>query len=325
MPTRSLLRPVFVAALALAAFAPVQPRVAAAAPRDVQVGVVTTGHDARVDAVLAGIHAGFRLAGMEPDLLEKNAAGDRSVALATVKEFAFEGIDVVFALGADAAQLARDSLREPSVVFAAVGYPEAIGVPGRSNVCGVAGGVPAAEIVACVRRVAPAARTIAVVSGGGVEDEHIVALVARRAVGDGLETVQIAPADGNAAAWAEAVLRDDALDAVWLAPGVPEGHAEALATALEGSRTALIGSCGGHLVAGCSVVLRTDPAAQGLHAAALARRVLEGEAPESLGVRHLRRRRLEVNLDAARRLGHELPLPVLATADYLIPAFERRR
>jgi putative ABC transport system substrate-binding protein len=318
MSTLSIRRLLCAVAVALVAVPSAHGNDATAAPRGAQIGVLTTGHDARVDGVLAGIHEGFSLAGMEPDVLEKTAGDDPSVARATVKEFAFERIDLVFALGADAAELARDALREPSVVFAAVGYPDALGLPGRGNVCGVAGGVPADEIVACVRRVAPSARRIGLAFGEGLEELHIVRLVEARATGDGFETTRLAEeSDGDVAS--------AALDAIWLAPGVGDGRVERLARALAGRRVALIGSRRSHLDAGCSVVLRTDPVMQGLLAAALARRIRDGDAPERLGVRAVRRRRMEVSLDAANRLGHELPLPVLAAADLLLPAFGRRR
>jgi putative ABC transport system substrate-binding protein len=303
LPLR-LPRPALAATLlALAAVVP-----ADAARRDApEIGVFTTGRDARVDAVLAGIHEGLRLAGIEADVLEKTAAGDAAEARATVKEFAFEGVDVVFALGPEAAVLARDALRETSVVFAAVGYPEDRGLPGRGNVCGVAGGVAAEEIVAALHRAAPAARRMGLRCGDEATD--LAGRVRAAAAEDGL-----AVTDGTAEA-----------DVIWIAPDVPVGDVDALARSLGGSRVALIGSTRGHLDAGCSVVLRVDESEQGLHAAALARRILAGEVPQDVGVRRLRRRRLEINLDAARRLGHEIPLPVLAAADHLAPAFGRRR
>ncbi len=287
---------------------------ATAPPSREQLGIFTTGRDAHVDAVLAGIHAGLRLAGLEPDMLEKTAAGDSDIARATVEEFAFEGTDVVFAIGADAAMLARDALRSRSVVFAGVGYPEAHGLPGRGNVCGVAGGVPPAEIVEWMRRVAPAAERLGTL--GGDRDAFVLGEVARIASAEGIDVIAIARAADVAGA---------DCDAVWLAPGVSDDAAAAIARALAGRHVALIGSRRGHLDAGCSVAIRTDPAEQGLHAAALAQRVLAGRSPQRIGVRRIHRRRLEINLDAARRLRHELPLPVLAAADHLAPALGRRR
>ena len=108
-------------------------------------------------------------------------------------------------------------------------------------------------------------------------------------------------------------------------PGVDDDAAETIARGLEGRGVPLLGSRRGHLDAGCSAVLRTSPHAQGVRAAALARRVLRGDAPQTLGVVRLRRHLHEVSLNAARRLGHEVPLPVVATADHLVPSLGGRR
>jgi len=291
------------------------PARAGAAREGPRFGVFVQASAPDAEAALAGLRSAFRTAGMEPAVLERAASTDDSAARAALAEFAFERVDVVFALGPDAARLAQETLREPSVVFAAVGYPEALGLPARGNVCGVAGGVPAADIVEWARRSVPTLERLGMVSGTGAEAAALADAVEQAAARAGLAVVRIAPG-------AEP---DESCDAVWLGPGVPVGDADALSRALAGRRVPLLGSCRAHLDAGCSVVLRTEPATQGALAAGLARRILDGAAPDQLGVLHVTRRRTEVNLDAARRLGHEIPLTVVAAADHLVPSFGRRR
>jgi len=279
-------------------------------------GLFSMGSGAPMEAAVAGLREGFRLSGLTPDVLERTA-GDEATARAALNEFALEGVDVVFVLGPGAARLARDTLRVPSVVFAGVGYPEALGLPGRGNVCGVAGGVDAESIVDWARRAAPDLRTLGVIAAADAESRALGVAIEAAASERGVTVARSGP--GSAASLATTC------QAIWLPPGVSDADAEAIARALEGRGTPLLGSRRGHLDAGCSAVLRTSPRAQGLRAAALGRRVLRGEAPQQIGIVRPRRRLREVSLNAARRLGHDVPLPVVAAADYLVPALGRRR
>jgi len=289
----------------------------AATPAAPRFGLFSVEGGAVVDEAAAGLRDGLRVTGLDPELLERSVGDDEATARAALNEFALEGVDVVFVLGPAAARLARDTLREPSVVFAAVGYPEVLGLPGRGNVCGVAGGVEASVILEWARRNAPGLRTLGVVAGADAESRSLSVALAESATQAGLAVSRASAADAHKLA--------GACEAVWLPPGLSDREAETIARALEGKGVPLLGSRRGHLDAGCSAVLRTSPHAQGMHAAALGRRVLRGDAPGTIGVVSLRRRVSEVSLNAARRLGHDVPISVVATADHLVPALGGRR
>jgi len=309
--------PLVLAMVAAVALLPTVSSAPAAVVTGPRFGLFTMGTDATIEAASAGLREGFRLSGLAPQVLERSLASGDATARAVLNEFALEGVDVVFVLGPDAACLARDTLREPSVVFAAVGYPEALGLPGRGNVCGVAGGVAADEIVAWARSVAPTLRTLGVVAGSGAESRTLGVAIEAAAGKRGL-VIARAPPDTAATLGA-------ACEAIWLPPGVTDAQAESIARALEGGGTPLLGSRRGHLDAGCSAVLRRSPRDQGLRAAALGVRVLRGEAPQHIAVVRPRRLLREVSLNAARRLGHAVPLSVIAAADHLVPALGQRR
>jgi putative ABC transport system substrate-binding protein len=287
------------------------------APR---VGVFSIAGTPGTEDAFAGIRDGFRLAGLEPVLLERSAEDDDGAARSVLAEFAFEKVDVVFALGGPAAGRARDALRDRPVVFAAVAEPEARGLPGRGNVCGTAGGVPARGLIDACRRAVPDLRSLLVLAPeGDVEAAATARDLASNAADHDLEVAT--------RAWPVAIetLASAPPDAIWLPPSLPQEDAEQLARALEGKRILLIGSSRPHLDAGCAVVVRTDGRRLGALAVVLATRVLRGEAPSRVGVLRPARRIVEVNLTAARRLGVELPLTLLAGADHIVPGYGARR
>ncbi len=313
----------------------------AAASSGPRYGLFSMETDAAVEGAAAGLREGFRLSGLAPQVLERSVTSDETTARAALHEFALEGVDVVFVLGPDAAQLARDTLRAPSVVFAAVGYPETLGLPGRGNICGVAGGVAAAQIVAWAPRITPALRTLGIVTAPDRESRTLCDAVEKAAIRAGMRVARASPDNATTQATTqtatETTTRADvetldrvaalsaSCEAIWLPPAISAAQAETIARALEGKGVALLGSRRGHLDAGASAILRTSPRTQGLLAAALARRILRGAAPEEVGIVRPRRVRHEISLNAAQRLGHEIPLAVIATADHLVPAIGRRR
>ncbi len=317
-----------VAALVVAATATLPPSGAAAASAP-RFGIFTTDGSPESDAVVAGLREGFRLAAVEPRLLERVGGADDATARTSVAEFDFDNVDVdvVFAVGPRAAQLARDALRRRPVVFVGVGYPEALGLPGRGNVCGVADGPAAAAVVDWVRGAAPRLATLGVVVPEDAQGRRAAADVAERAGSDGVATVSAALRPGTAGDRADAVLAEllPRADAIWMPATVDDAAADALARALRGRGIPLLGARRGQLDAGAAAVLYTDPRTCGLAAAALAERLRAGEVPSDVGVRRPARRLSAVSLNAARLLGHEVPLPFAAAADLLLPALGGRR
>ncbi len=314
-----------VAALAIAAVVP-----AAAQDRESpRVALFEIGEGPLQKAASAGVRDGLRLAELEPTLDLVVAPGDE--AREALAELAFEPLDVVIAVGPRAAMALRDARRANPIVFTGVRHPEALELPGRSTVCGTAGGVDIDEVLRTVRRAAPRARTFEILyRADDTEGAWFAERLATAAEDSPLTvtTIECSPYDRTGLVAIDGVSVGGAqqeADVVLMTGGFSPRQVETMAECMAADGHALIGSRRDHLLAGCGVVIRTDARRLGTHAIALARRVLDGEAPSEIGVHRPRRRLVEVNLDAARRLGWEIPLPVVAGADHVIPALGGRR
>ncbi len=287
---------------------------AAAAPDRPRVGLYAeTGAPGAMPAI-TGVRNGCRRG--EMDLLERAVPAERAEATGVLAELALESVDVLVTVGPRAATDARDTRRATATVFTGVMRPEALGLPGRATLCGTAGGVSAEDLVAAIRRAAPWVRRLVVVmTRDDAEDEAL------------LEALSVTPAAAGLTIATDAISQADALKdaALVLAESVPGARANRVVRRLEGKRVLLVGTRRAHLDAGAALVVRTDPKALGATAADLVRRIVNGEAPEQIGVVRPRRVLFELNLTAARRLGVEIPLSAIAGADHVVPDFGGRR
>jgi putative ABC transport system substrate-binding protein len=109
------------------------------------------------------------------------------------------------------------------------------------------------------------------------------------------------------------------LDAVvQVASNLTTSSFSSLARAAESSHTPLFGGLSGDLDNGAAVVLARDFHDAGLQAAAMAVRIMNGESPAAMPFEPLDVAVLQVNLDAAKVQGLELPAALLARAQRVI-------
>jgi putative ABC transport system substrate-binding protein len=286
-------------------------------------------HDSPGDReTLRGVRDGFALAGMEPRFEVVEAAEDDARAREALRDFEARGLDLVYALGTAAALRARDEVRRVPVVFAAVTDPVGSGVvateagSGR-NLCGSASGIAPADAVAVFRTAVPGLRTLGVVHdpGNPVSSGEVRALAAHgRTLVPPLslkvvarDRAALAPAGAVRAAAAEAL---SGADALWIPIDIAvysrASEAGAAAAAVRRPVVATAPAAARDAAAAC---VAADFFALGRGSVVFAARVLRGEDPGRLPVRRPRAYRVIVNLEAARRGGLEVPLPLLAAAD----------
>jgi ABC-type uncharacterized transport system substrate-binding protein len=281
-----------------------------------RVGVITQKDDAEA-AETARAFAECLVAadGSRPALVEQTAGASEAEIGQALGMLRDARVDLVVALGDAATLRVRDSVRDVPVVFGPADAAAAAELRRGGFAC-VAAGLPPADVVADLRRLAPSLRRVGVV----VPDGDAAAAANAAALADAAEIV-VAHAEGDtpearAAAAAETLL--GSADAVWLPPSISSADAAAVCAALAGHAIPVVGSRQRHLDAGCAVVVRPDPHGLGAQAAVLARGVLAGADPGKEAPRRVHRRIVEVNLPAARRLSFRVPLTLLAWADRIV-------
>lgn len=281
-----------------------------------RVGVITPKDDAEAAESARAFAEGLTsVDGSRATIVEQPAGPSEAEIGQALGVLRDARVDVVVALGDAATVRVRDGVRDVPVVFGPADAAAAAELRRGGFAC-VAAGLPPADVVADLRRLAPSLRRVGVVvpEGDAAAATNASALsgaaeiVVARATGD--------TPDERAAAAAESLL--GRADAVWLPPSVGAADAAAVCETLAGRAIPVVGSRQRHLDAGCAVVLRPDPHGLGAQAAVLAHGVLRGADPGREAPRQVRRRLIEVNLPGARRLGFHVPLTLLACADRIV-------
>ena len=280
------------------------------------VAVIKSGAPAPFERATKAITAALRQSPMQPEILTFDLEGEeanRSAVLARVRRAKPNLIITVGSL-ATASALAG-STTEP-IVFSMVLYPEQSGfLTGRERVTGASLDIPADVQFAYVRRLLPGARRVGVLfhpaetgavveAARGAASKHGLTLVAK----------PIAERDDVVAAM-RALMEE--VDVVWaVADGhvyTPQATSALILTSLR-RRVPLLGLSIGHVRAGALAALYCDYEDVGEQTAALALRVLQGEAPGRLPVTTPRRVGLALNLRTAEHLRLTLPPEVAAEA-----------
>jgi putative ABC transport system substrate-binding protein len=286
-------------------------------------------HDSPNDlAALAGFRAGLRTARLDWVVEEHQAGGDAARADALLRAIVAERPTLLLALGTRAAQLARAAAPAQIVVFAAVTNPVETGlVPAWEGsgrpMAGQSNWLPATELAAEFRAAVPRLRTL-----GAIRDPRNP--VARAEV---LEAVEVlGQGEPRIGVRVEDVLRPEGLalaaqrlcaagiDALWVPiDHLVYSHLDVVRAVTDAAHVPIVTSAAPAARAGAVLGVVPDYHVCGLQAAELARRiVVEGADPAVLPVGRLRTWRTVVNLPAAARCGHRVPLAVLAGADEVI-------
>ena len=322
---RGAARVTLVAALAgglVAATVAGTPGRAGAAPERPRIGLcVSRGGD----AALLGVRRALALGGFDAEVYEQRVGTDDAAARAAVAAFGVDGVDAVLAVGPVAARAARDGGLRSLVVFTGTTRPEAHALPGRSNVCGTADGAPADLLLRTVRRALPSADAVALLAPEN--DLEAIDLETRLRAADSSLVVTRTSLPGSTQGFDVAATHAalGSAGVVLCTESVSVRVVERIAGRMQGSGRLLVGTRREHLAAGAVLVVRIDPADAGMLAVSLLRRVIAGEDPATLRVVVPARRRVELSLAAARRLGVQLPLRLVAGADRVVPLPRRRR
>ena len=310
--------------LLLAATAPGAERGAPA-----RVGVLFW-HDSPNDArAWQGVQDGFRLAGLEwrPDVRDVNR--DEDLARRILAAWEADGYDLVYAFGTEAALLAKETVTKTPVVFTAVTNPFGRGIVDSwegsgTNLAGNSNWIPPPEVFRVFQSAVPGLARLGVVLNEqnpvSLEEvaearRHFLAAPAKalKLLEEGID----GPDDLDRAV--RRVL-DRGAQAVWIPIDLDVyQNLERVSAVTMPLGIPLLASAGSAVETDAVVGVAVDYRTLGRNSVVYAKRILvDGADPGSMPIGRMRSFRVIVNLDAARRTGFTIPLPLLATADEIL-------
>lgn len=288
-------------------------------------------------AALEGIRSAFEVRGRAHEFLVRQASSDPETGQRLLLELQRQKVDLVFAMGTEAALLAKKHVPDVPVVFTAVTNPVESGVVpswkgSQGNLAGNSNWIDPETTARVFRLAVPRlqklgmlrSRVSGVVSAAELKDlrGYLQRKGAKREV---LEVIERQLEDVSQIKRAVDELADRGVQAIWIpidfqiyqnadkvlaaarARGLP-----IVSTSMQAVRTAAV----------AAVVPDYDLLGQ--RAAVIALRILEqGVRPRDIPIGTLHSHRVVVNLDVARRCDYELRLSALVLADQIIESQSR--
>jgi ABC-type uncharacterized transport system substrate-binding protein len=258
-------------------------------------------------------------------LSRRNAQGDMATVSALVDAAISERADLLVTFSTPTLQAAMQRARNVPIVFTYVSSPLAAGA-GKSddehvpNVTGVYMRPAYDEMIALIRRVLPAVKTLGTLfvpaEVNSVFNRDLLRNAARKA---GLSLVDVPANTSSDVPDASLSLAARRPDAICQIPGNLTASAfPTVQQAAARARLPIFAFQSSQARGGAIVTLSRDYRDAGRQSAALAVRVMRGERPAKMPFQAVSGTRLIANPDAARRIGITLPSSLVAKADEVI-------
>lgn len=298
--------------------------------RPARVGFLGASHgmeESLAQSFVAAMRERGWIEGQNVLYLDRSARGRVENLPELARSLVREGADVIVAPPAPAALAARNATRTVPIVFLLVSDPVAAGLveslarPG-TNATGLFAQTEdlSSKMVEVLAEAVPKARRLAILANpDNVAHERLARQVAEAARQRGLRTERLGARDYDGV--------DRALDAiealrphgvVLLSDPIFVSRREAIARRFAEARLPAVYSFGEFAEVGGLMSYGVDLHAQFRKAAAAVDRILRGANPATMPVEQPARFELTVNVQAARRMGLELPREFLLRADRLI-------
>ena len=281
-------------------------------------------------AALRGIREGLSETGKDYDLIVERADSRKEEAIRILRRFREEAVDLLFAMGTEAALLAAAGVTDIPIVFTAVTNPVESGVVGSwkgsgRNIAGNSNWIGPDTVLHVFRLAVPRlerlgilrSRTTGVVSAAELRGmrEYLArpgapAVAIVEEVADGVTDIRAAVDR----------LIGSGVRAIWIPIDflVYENMEKVLET-VRPHGIPLVSSSLKGAKAGAVAGVLVDYAMLGKRAVVCALDILEkGCPPGSLPIGTMKGYEVVVNLTAARRCGYEIPLSLLALADLIL-------
>lgn len=168
-----------------------------------QIGVLQlVQHDA-LDLANQGFFKALDDLGIQYEADQQNASGEQSNCQTIAAGFVNDGVDMIFAIGTQAAQSAAGATSDIPIVLTAVTDPESSGLvesndaPG-GNVTGTSDMNPVTEQIALVKQLAPEAQTVGILYNSAESNSEIQAAMAEEAcAAEGLSSERLTISSTN--------------------------------------------------------------------------------------------------------------------------------
>ncbi|MHC4512871.1 MAG: ABC transporter substrate-binding protein [Planctomycetota bacterium] len=301
-----------------------------------QLGVFFWHESPNDQAALDGIRSAFKVRGRSHEFLVVQANSDRETARRLLAGLRKRRVDLVFAMGTEAALLAKEHITDLPVVFTAVTNPIETGVVpswkgSGSNLAGNSNWIDPETTVRVFRLAVPRLQRLGVLRSrmsGVVSAAELKGLrrylreeKANAESKEGtLEVIERELTDVNQIAKAVGELADGGVQAIWIPIDfqIYQNADKVLAAARERGLPIVSTSMKAVRTAAVAAIL-PDYDLLGQRAAVIALRILERRSrPQDIPIGTLRAHRVVVNLDVARRCDYELRLSALVLADQII-------
>ncbi len=298
-----------------------------------RIGVLFWHESPNDREALRGVRAALEAYGRDYELVVRLAREDASAARAILDSFQRDRVDLILAMGTQAALLAAEHPATTPVVYTAVTNPIESGVVADwsgsgGKLCGNSNWIAPDNLLRVFRLAVPGMRKLGVIrseASGVVSAAEVREL--RRELEDAtgrdgaaVELVEEVVTDADSIRAATRRLCESGIDALWIPIDFTVYRdLAAVREVTDPAHVPLVSSSLRVVRQGAVAGVLVDYEMLGERAVVLALQVLEqGVDPGSLPVGRMRGYQVVVNPDAARRAGYELPLRLLVVADVIL-------
>ncbi|OLT10629.1 sugar ABC transporter substrate-binding protein [Kocuria sp. CNJ-770] len=279
--------------------------------------------DAAREGFVAALEEGGYTEGENLTLDLQNASGDQGTSTSIASNLAGSDADLVLAIATPSAQGVAQAVTDRPVLFTAVtdpveaGLVESLENPG-GNVTGTTDMNPVAEQIALIKQLDPDAKSVGIIYSSGETNSQVQVEMAKEAAAEeGLEVVEKAVTNTSEVAQAAESFDTDAIY-------VPTDNKvvsglEAVISAAEAKQIPLIAGEGDSVERGALITKGIDYEQLGRQTGEMAVRILaEGADPATMPVESQEETELVINMQAAERMGVEVPQELQDSAAQVI-------
>ena len=288
-------------------------------PETVKIGISKLMAHPALDSIEKGIKDYLLENGIDADVETQNANGDISTAVSIAQLFDTEKKDLVVGIATPTAQALANTFEDIPVVFATVTDPESAGLSDLENVAGTSDMVPVEEHLKIIEEVTGARRIGMIYTSGEANGITLMEAMKKACEKNGVELITASVSNSSEVKMAaESII--DRVDAMYEATDntVISAIAAVSEVCMDNSVPLFSADVTSSFDTDVLIAGGFDYYASGKLTGEVIRRMLNGEAAGDIGTLYLEDLEILVNLDAATRLGIQMPDDIMQRARYVI-------